>query len=116
MRAAANAQAVRSVLRVFNKKDDAVLRGVDAKEDMLTLARVTNRVKAMLPPEALAATGVVPLRTRGQHQVNLGIFEVNLNAMGAEDMSNYKAELLSAAGGFVECVAIEKFPAGPAVT
>ena len=97
MRAAANAQAVRTVLRVFNSKEDAVLRGVDAKEDMLTLARVTTRVKAVLPAEALVSAGaVVPLRTRGQHQSNLGIFEINLNAMSADDMSDFKAELLSA--------------------
>ena len=50
MRAASNAQAVRTVLRVFNGKEDAVLRGVDAKENLLTLARVTNRVMAVLPP------------------------------------------------------------------
>ena len=79
---------------------------MDAKEDLLTLARVTNRVKAALPPSALAGTGVVPLRTRGQHQTNLGIFEINLNATGAEDIDDFKAELLSASIGFIECVAI----------
>ena len=113
MRAAANTQAVRSVFRVFNGKEDAVLRGVDTKEDLLTLARVTNRVKTALPARALASNAVVPLRTRGQHQANLGIFEINLNATGADDIDAFKAELLSANNGFVECVAIEKFPLGP---
>ena len=73
MRAHANTQAVRTVFRVFNGKEDSVLRGVDAKEDLLTLARVTNRVKAALPARALADKAVVPLRTRGQHLTDVKI-------------------------------------------
>ena len=93
-----------------------MLRGIDTKEDLLTLTRVTNRVKAALPARALASNAVVPLRTRGQHQTNLGIFEINMNATGADDIDAFKAELLSSSNGFIECVAIEKFPLGPAVS
>ena len=101
------------MITVFCTQDDAVLKGDD---DLVTIARVTARVKAFMPAEALVTSPVTPLRTRGKQQRNLGFFEVGLQAKDATLMKQYTEQLLKPEHHFLQVLPIGDFPTGPAVS
>ena len=113
VRASSNAAGVRKGVKVFCTQADMVMRGT---EDLVVMARVTTRVTAMLPKEALAPNGIVPMRTRGKNQRNLGFFDVSLQAKDATLMTAAVGQLFSPAQHCMQILPVEAFPDGPAIS
>ena len=112
-RASANPAATRTVVCVFNPKDDAVFKGVD---DLVVLARLTRRIQDMVPGNLLTDHGIVPLRTRGKSPRNLGFLNVGLQGKDQLELQLGMDALLQFTGQFMQLTPIEAFPDGPAIS
>ena len=113
MRACANPSAVRKVVTVFNTRDDATFTGTD---DMVVLARLTARVKALVPAAHLVDNSIVPMRTRGKSPQNLGFLNVTLQGKDGMELQAVLNSLLQFSEKFTRLASIDSFPAGAAIS
>ena len=113
MRACANPSAVRKVVTVFNTRDDATFTGTD---DMIVLARLTARVKALVPAAHLVDNSIVPMRTRGKSPQNLGFLNVTLQGKDGMELQAVLNSLLQFSEKFTRLASIDSFPAGAAIS